>query len=83
VWVECCYVVGGCGYSQLHWELYCVWFEYFYVIGGCDYSQLYRELYCVRVECFMCLVAVITVSCIGNCVACGLNLTMNYNESIW
>ena len=45
------YVVGGCDYSRLYWELYCVWVECCYVVGGCDYSQLYRELYCVWVEC--------------------------------
>jgi hypothetical protein len=47
------------------------------VVDGCDYSQLYWELYCVcGLNVIMGLVALITVSCIGNCVVCGSNVVM-------
>jgi hypothetical protein len=26
-YIVCCYVVGGCMYSELYRELYCVWVE--------------------------------------------------------
>jgi hypothetical protein len=58
--IVCCYVVGGCMYSEsyrncivcglncVHNYSYCT--VCFYVVGGCMYSELYRELYCACFE---------------------------------